>query len=114
MKFHFDKLQCRIPKSKYVDKFIYESKIKTDLSQPTANNKLNQLWNTKSKSKIKITTMLGCYTLLKFVFFASLRKILHENLEFSWGESWLETFKNDVELGSGIPILVGGIDLMSN
>ena len=48
--------------------------------------------------------MLGCYTLLKFVLFTSLRENLHENLEFSWGESGVETFKNNVELRNKIPI----------
>ena len=50
--------------------------------------------------------MLGCYILSKFVLFASLRENLHESREFSWGGSWVETFKNNVELRNKIQIKI--------
>ena len=96
----------RVPEVKYVGQTISESGIKADPSHIKAIVDMPT-----PKSKTEVRRLLGMINFLsKFIPNVSkitvpLREIIQEKIQFTWGETQEESFKNIKELLTKSPIL---------
>ncbi|GBN54720.1 Retrovirus-related Pol polyprotein from transposon 17.6 [Araneus ventricosus] len=105
IKFNPDKLQYRVSEVKYVGQIISKSGIKPD---PDHIQAIVEMPTPKSKTEVR--RLLGMINFLsKFIpnlskVTATLREIIHENVEFNWGKEQEMSFENIKELLTKTPI----------
>ncbi|GFX36267.1 transposon Tf2-8 polyprotein [Trichonephila clavipes] len=106
IKFNSDKLQYRVSEVRYVGQIISKLGIKPD---PDHIEAVVEMPTPKSKTEVR--RLLGRMNFLsKFItnvskVTASLREIIHENVEFNWGKEQELSFVNIKELLAKAPIL---------